>query len=276
MNYKPAGKILFVLILALTIAACSSKDVNLTVNTNAASANSSAGASSTPTPTPAAATIAPDALVADLYKQHDAKKSPFFQTKDRALVDKFFTKTLGDLIWNDAKTSSGEVGALDFDPLYNAQDVSVKNFKVGASEIKDKTAVVPVTFNNYESQNKLLFTLVEDKSGWKIDDIKYDGDGSTLRGIFRESASTADSEFEGKYRVGETTCTVKPVKMAFEVRWEKGSGTEMFFFKESDKGKSVFESEGEKTNLFIFDTENYNTGTFQRADGRTFPVKRIK
>ena len=43
-----------------------------------------------------AQTVAPDTIVKDLYKQHDAQKSPFFQTKNRALVDKYFDKNLAD------------------------------------------------------------------------------------------------------------------------------------------------------------------------------------
>jgi hypothetical protein len=68
---------------------------------------------------------------------------------------------------------------------------------------------------------------------------------------------------------------VTPVKTAFEVRWAKGSGSEYFYYKSS----TVFESEEDKTggkNEFRFDDENCNTGTFVRADGKTFPVSRAK
>ena len=68
--------------------------------------------------------LSPKALVADLYRQHNQKHSPFFQTRSRARVDQYFTKLLADLIWKDAHGSKGEVGALDGDPLYNAQDTS--------------------------------------------------------------------------------------------------------------------------------------------------------
>lgn len=40
------------------------------------------------------------ALIADLYKQHDAEKGPF-REKKRAVVDRFFAKPLADLIWKD-------------------------------------------------------------------------------------------------------------------------------------------------------------------------------
>ncbi len=63
--------------------------------------------------------------------------------------------------------------------------------------------------------------------------------------------------------------------MAFEVKWAKGTGTEMFF----SKNETMFETDANKgggANRFEFDDVNYNTGTFYRADGKTFPVKRAK
>ena len=67
--------------------------------------------SSAETPVPQSS---PEALVSDLYKQ---KSSPFFQTKDHGLVSKYFSERLAQLIWKDAVSSKGEVGALDFDPV---------------------------------------------------------------------------------------------------------------------------------------------------------------
>jgi len=122
----------------------------------------------------------PAALVTDLYKQHDAKRSPFFQTKSRARVDKYFTKPLADLIWKDVTTRGNEVGALDGDPLYNAQDVKIRQFAVGKASIKGDAATVPVTFTNLGKKEKIDFSLKKVKGVWKIDDINYGG-GESLR-----------------------------------------------------------------------------------------------
>jgi len=127
----------------------------------------------------------PDALVADLYKQHDAKRSPFFQTKSRARVDKYFTKGLADMIWKDAITSKGEVGALDGDPLYDTQDAKIRHFAVGKASIKGDTATVPVTFTNFGKKEKIDFSLKKVKGVWKIDNINY-GSGGSLRKWFQE------------------------------------------------------------------------------------------
>ena len=83
----------------------------------------------------------PEALVSDLYKQ---KNSPFFQTKDHGLVNKYFADRLAQLIWKDAVTSKGEVGALEADPLYDAQDFDIKKFSLRKSKSEKDSAEVIV------------------------------------------------------------------------------------------------------------------------------------
>jgi hypothetical protein len=180
-------------------------------------------------------------------------------------------------------TNQNEVGVIDFDIFYNTQDVEIKNLVVGAPKINGETATVPVTFENYKEKNTVTYDLSKEKAGWKISDINY-GEGNSLLKYFKESsvsetnAKTEQGEFEGKYQIGETTCTVKPVKMAFEVKWEKGTGTEMFFWEGRANDRFIFASDPPKgkANSFAFDDENYNSGTFYRADGKEFPIKRLK
>lgn len=251
----------------------------------ASTSTSAENANAAPTPdgTPVAASgevplPPPESLVADLYKAHDGKKSPFFQTKDRALVDKYFTKPLADLIWKDANNSSGEVGAIDGDPLYNAQDMEIKNFSIGKGDVKGDTATVIVTFTNYDQKQSLTYSLKTVGNAWKIDNISYGGGDSLMKWLKdtydKPATANTSTEFEGKYIVGDTTCIVKPSKQAFEVRWAKGSGVEMFFA----EGDNTFMSNPESgdANSFEFDDANYNTGRFLRGDGKTFAVKRAK
>lgn len=276
-------------------AACtSSANSNISVNTTNSTVNSVASANANGNIIGAAESsnsdapkTSPDTIVADLYKQHDAENSPFFQDKNRALVDKYFAKLLADMIWKDITTTKpGEEGALGFDPLYNAQDMEIKNFKIGQADIKDKSAKVPVTFVNFGKKQMIIFLLVQENGSWKIQNIDY-GKNMTLAGIYKENAAldtvkkedtSLTGEFAGEYQVGETTCTVKPIKMAFEVKWEKGTGTEIFFSQGTANDKYVFASDPKtgKANTFSFDDENYNTGTFHRADGKEFPIKRVK
>jgi len=135
--------------------------------------------------------VSPKALVADLYRQHNLKRGPFFQTRSRARVNRYFTKRLADLIWKDARGSKGEVGALDGDPLYNAQDMKIKRFSIDSPKYSNGKADVSVSFENFGKKNKLVFQLVKDRNGWRIDDIKYD-DGTTLAGILGGHATGAN------------------------------------------------------------------------------------
>src|ERR1044071_7855960 len=75
-------------------------------------------------------TTTPDAVVKNLYAAQKAGTGPFFQTKNRALVDRYFSKDLADMIWKDAVTAKGEAGAIDFDPLYNSQDPQITDFVI--------------------------------------------------------------------------------------------------------------------------------------------------
>src|SRR5215475_11391706 len=115
--------------------------------------------------------LSPDALVKDLYKVHDQKKGPFFQTKNKALLYKYFEKSLADMIWKDRVTSKGEVGVLDGDPLYDAQDMEIKNFAVGQAETEGNKSRVTVTFENFGQKKTLIFMLGKGTTGWRINDI---------------------------------------------------------------------------------------------------------
>jgi len=95
---------------------------------------------------------------------------------------------------------------------------------------------------------------------------------------FSETGTTP-SEFEGRYKVGNTTCTVVPNKMAFEIKWVKGHGVMHFFFEKiTPDGKSIFVSKdfGKGRDRFIFDDNLYNFGLFIRADRKVFKVERLK
>lgn len=130
--------------------------------------------------------IEPNVIVRNLYFAQKAGSGPFFQTKSRALVDKYFRKDLADLIWKDAIKANGEVGAIDFDPLYGSQDPQITNFHImetgWGGDIKyggADDAVVQVTFKDSGKERMVSFQFKRgrDKS-WKIFDVHYrDDDG---------------------------------------------------------------------------------------------------
>jgi hypothetical protein len=228
-------------------------------------------------------TATPDMVVKDLYKLHDANNSPFFQTEDRALTDQYFTKDLADLIWQNAVRSQNSVGAFGADPLYDAQDVDITDFNVQTDQIDGDQSLVLVTFKNFGMEQSLIFNLVLENSIWKVSNITSDNYNlqDTLQVTEDNSSDTDDAQiegnFEGTYQVGEITCTVNPIKMAFEVSWQGETGTEIFFFQGTANDKYIFTSDPEtgKANVFSFDDENYSTGTFYRSDGKEFPIRKI-
>lgn len=126
--------------------------------------------------------MTPEQTVDALYKQHK-KESPFFQNKSRALVDRYFDKELADLIWN-MPNSPDEVGPLDGDPLYNAQDMEIKSFVIHQATVKNGMATVLVTFTNFGKKQEVKFLLASRPAGWNITNIKYD-DGTDLIGILK-------------------------------------------------------------------------------------------
>ena len=136
---------------------------------------------------------APDQIVKNLYAAQKAGTGPFFQHRNRAAVDRFFIKDFADLIWKDTEVAKGEVGTIDFDPLYNAQDTQIKAFKIGQPEYGEGNADladVPVTFKNMGKAETVLFRLERgDGQTWKISDIYYPSnpeDADSLKKILRQ------------------------------------------------------------------------------------------
>src|SRR3982751_419769 len=73
-----------------------------------------------------AAAPTPDAVVRELYTVHRKGYGRVFVQGGKRLKERFFDANLADLIWKDlTETPQDEVGRLDFDPLYNAQDIHI-------------------------------------------------------------------------------------------------------------------------------------------------------
>ena len=138
----------------------------------------------------------PDAMLKSLYKAHDAQQGPFFNKDNRKLINQYFTRELTGLIMKDAKQAKDEIGALDFDPLYDSQDPQITNFKVGKvnwggilkredDEPEEGLAVVDVTFKDGGKTRRIGFRFHQTaKKTWKIADINYPN-GRSIVGILR-------------------------------------------------------------------------------------------
>ena len=139
----------------------------------------------------AAQKTSPDLLLRELYRLHDRdlknNSDSILSGKSRKILDKYFDKRLADFIWKDLTAEREEVGVLDFDPFYNAQDFDVKNFSVGGAKINGTKATVVIKFTNSGRKDILSYQFARQNSVWKITDIKYI-DGSSLLGYFKEDA----------------------------------------------------------------------------------------
>ena len=105
------------------------------------------------------------------------------------MLYKYFEKSLADMIWKDAANSKGEVGAIDGDPLYDAQDMDIKKFVIGKPSYENSKARVNVSFENFGKQKTIVFILANGRSGWRIHDIDYGG-GRTLKGFFKSDSAS--------------------------------------------------------------------------------------
>jgi hypothetical protein len=124
----------------------------------------------------------PAAVVTELYKIHRNGNGPLFTKKGKKFHEQFFDAKLAGLIWKDlTETPEGEVGHIDFDPLFSAQDMKITRLVVGAGTIEGDSATVPVTFMNYDQKVKITFRLVKAGAGWKISNILYGADSDFVK-----------------------------------------------------------------------------------------------
>lgn len=71
-----------------------------------------------------------------------------------------------------ARTPEDEVGAVDFDPMINAQDHDIGYVTIGAPLVLENRAAVTARFNNFGVPQRMRFTLVRGEGGWRIEDIE--------------------------------------------------------------------------------------------------------
>ena len=129
----------------------------------------------------------PSAVVAELYRVHRNGYGHVFEKAGRKNQEKFFDKNLAGLIWKDlTETQDGDVGNIDFDPLFNAQDTKITNFRIGAPVVNGEKVTVPVTFNNFGKRTMIKFLLINEGGVWKIENIMYE-DGNDLVKILSTS-----------------------------------------------------------------------------------------
>jgi len=131
--------------------------------------------------------LSPKDVVAQLYKAYGTEQSPAGETR---LFSRYFDDELLKLYLKDKREAKGEVGRLDGDPLYNAQEVQITDFSISAPKItggpsrSGTEALVTVRFKNIGKPTRVECVLRRTVHGWKISDIRYD-DGYSLKKILQ-------------------------------------------------------------------------------------------
>jgi hypothetical protein len=219
----------------------------------------------------------PETVVKNLYAAHNGKKGPFFQNKSRALVDKYFTGPLADAIWKEAIDSKpGEVGNLDFDPLYAAQDIHITKFVIAKA---DENNVVKVRFLNMGHPEEIAFSLTTPNTSskvYKIDSIVY-SDAEDLESILSyDAASEVKIPLDGNYVIGGVKCSVETVKNGY---WARVKCDDQDMFQVIDTESLTFgtfnpKEKGRRGKFTLAD--DGSLGKYIDASGKEIKVTRAK
>jgi hypothetical protein len=113
----------------------------------------------------------PRAFVADVYRADagDVRVRPW----EASVCAATFSPRLCALLERDRQQAGAEVGRLDGDPLYDAQDLQITELAFAGVTQSAERAEVAVTFRNAGTPCDLLLTLVPVGGVWRIDEITY-------------------------------------------------------------------------------------------------------
>ncbi len=129
----------------------------------------------------AAADLSPKDVVAQFYRAHRSKHDPLDKTDS---LGRYFAPELLKLYLKDIKEANGEVGRVDSDPLYNAQETEISDFTISEAEQAGAETRVTVRFKNLGKPTRIVYVLTRTPEGWRITDIRYDN-GLSLKKILQ-------------------------------------------------------------------------------------------
>jgi Protein of unknown function (DUF3828) len=114
-----------------------------------------------------------EAFVRGIYAEY-AQSGPDITGKK---VDQYFTPTIVQLIRHDqASTSRGEVGRLDFDPFCSCQDPDgLKLIGLNITPVSEGKAIAHTTLETSGGRIELRLTLAKVSGHWRVDNIVENG-----------------------------------------------------------------------------------------------------
>jgi hypothetical protein len=151
----------------------------------------------------------PEEVIRALYKAHRPSEHNELNLRSRTVLSKYFSPELTKLFLKDAQVErdcpKGDLCGLEFDPILGSQDYDNHlDFKLHITE-----ATPPNTgrfearfklFNDQkpEEEQALIFQLVHLKTGWRIDDITYTKENTSLKEVITAILKEAADLKEGR------------------------------------------------------------------------------
>lgn len=127
----------------------------------------------------------PQALMRELYRVHAEGDGPLLRSEGKAERRVFFTASLVEALEREIdRPDPEELGNLDFDPFYNAQETDLGALDIAVAKVSGNATVALARFENGGNPIEVAYRVVLDGEAWRIDDIEY-GEGRTLRKTLR-------------------------------------------------------------------------------------------
>ena len=136
----------------------------------------------------------PEEVIRALYKAHRPWEHKELNLSNRAVLSKYFSPELTKLFLKNAQIErdcpKGDLCGLEFDPILGSQDFDNNlNFKLRITEATPlQTGRFEARFKLFnegkpEQEQVLVFQLVQMKNGWRIDDITYTKNNTSLKAV---------------------------------------------------------------------------------------------
>lgn len=125
-----------------------------------------------------AAEASPEAVVQQIYSGKTPETKGIDIIGNAKLRARYLSKDLAAAVKKDIDESakSGEVGALDFDPVSDSQDPLIKDLKIDPASVQGEQAQVGVSFNRGDpKRDELVYDLVKENGQWRVSNISKKG-----------------------------------------------------------------------------------------------------
>lgn len=103
---------------------------------------------------------------------HEQTKRETFFNERRAVLERYLTRSLANLVVEDQECSrrTREICQLDFSPIWDSQDPEGAKFRI-LSARPDNVVVVNVSYPGRKPRS-VMYYLTKTDLGWRIDDIR--------------------------------------------------------------------------------------------------------